>query len=86
MKLSIIIPSISEWKTNQELLIISNDSSQSDWIGLKKEKKMLIEWLSLPNYKNKRTSNLYRIIDFWNTLNSDNKNVRQVDDNGEDLF
>jgi hypothetical protein len=85
-KISILIPTINDWKNNKELLIIANDSTQNTWDGLNRIKKMLTEWLSLPNYKNKKTSNLYRIIDFWNSLNIDNKNVRQIEDNGEDLF
>ena len=85
-KLSVLIPTIEEWKNNKTLIISPKDSSQSNWNGLNKEKNILIDWMSKNNSRNPRNSNLFVIINFWNTLNSNNNNVKQVPNIGEDLF
>jgi hypothetical protein len=85
-KLAVIIPTIEEWQERQELFIIPNESTHPTWDGLAKEKKIVLDWLAKPNVRFPRNSNLYVIINSWNTLNEDNKNVSQVPNTGEDLF
>lgn len=85
-KLSVFIPTIEEWIKNKELIINSKDSSHPDWTGLSKEKKILMDWISKPNVLYPKYSNLYVIINQWNTLNIYNKNVSQVPHKEEDLF
>jgi len=46
----------------------------------------LMVWMGKANVRDKKHSNIFTIINFWNTLNEDNKNVRQVSNDGEDLF
>jgi len=85
-KLSISIPTIKEWSKDYELSIIANDSTQPSWNNLARVKKELTGWLSKNNHRYKKYSNLYVIINEWNTLNTNNNNVRQVLNDGEDLF
>ena len=85
-KLSVRIPTIDEWKSNPQLIILPEESSQTNWDGLNKVKRDLVEWLGNRNVRDKLHSNLFIIINFWNTLNEDNKNVSQVHNDGEDLF
>jgi len=85
-KLSVKIPTIDEWKANPQLIILPEESSQTNWDGLNKIKKDLMVWMGKPYTRNKRVSNLFTIIDYWNTLNESNRNVRQVPNDGEDLF
>jgi len=68
------------------LIILPEESSQDNWDGLNKVKRDLVEWLGNRNVRDKLHSNLFIIINFWNTLNEDNKNVSQVQNDGEDLF
>ena len=84
-KLSILIPSIKEWKLNNDLIIIPNHSSQPDWLNLKKVKKDLMYWLIQKNLRYKQYSNLYVVINTWNANNVDNTNVRQVLQDDEDI-
>jgi len=74
---SILIPTVEEWNQNKELYIYET-SNDYYWNGLKKEKKMLIEWLDKPNKIFNYLSNLEYIRLQWNGLNVDNKNVSQV--------
>ena len=83
---AILIPTIAEWIENKELVINPQDSSHQDWTGLQKEKEILIDWMSQPNVRSPRNSNLFEILNFWNTLNVDNLNVSQVPNKGDDLF
>jgi hypothetical protein len=77
-KLSIIIPKLTEWNNIKDLKIIEKDSSQKDWLGLRKEKKLLIEWLDKSNYLVPSLTNYQLIKVQWNILNKDNKNVRKI--------
>jgi hypothetical protein len=76
-KLSIKIPSKLEWNYIKDLIILP-DSSQNNWNKLKKEKKMLIEWLDIKNNDVPELTNFQFIIVQWNVLNKENKNVRQI--------
>jgi hypothetical protein len=79
-KLSIKIPSKIEWNENKNLEIISDDSSQPNWNGLKKEKILLIRWLDNSNNYVPQLTNYEFIILQWNVLNKENNNVRQITD------
>ena len=75
---SILIPTVDEWNQNKELYICETSNSDYNWIGLKNEKKLLIEWLDKPNNNLKLYTNLEIIRQQWNILNTDNKNVKQI--------
>ena len=77
-KLSILIPTVEECNKNKDLQIIPDDSTQSDWTELSKYKKILIKWLDEKNHVLKDT-NIVIIRFQWNQLNSDNKNVKQIE-------
>lgn len=74
---SIFIPTFDEWNQNKELYIYETSNSDYNWSGLKKEKKLLIEWLDKPNNNLKLYTNLEIIRQQWNILNTD-KNVKQI--------
>lgn len=75
---SVLIPTVVEWNQNKEVYICESSNGDFNWSGLKTQKKMLIEWLDMPN----KDLNLYTNLEFirsqWNVLNSDNKNVSQI--------
>jgi len=75
---SVLIPTVEEWKQNKELYISESSTGEYNWNGLKKEKKLLIEWLDKPNKIYSGFSNLEYIRLQWNGLNTDNKNVSQI--------
>ncbi|MCK9415687.1 hypothetical protein M0Q97_03390 [Candidatus Dojkabacteria bacterium] len=79
-KLTILIPTNKEWNSIKDLIIISEDSSQNSWNGLKKEKERLIIWLDQYNKDFELFTNIETIKRFWNSLNSDNNNVKQIID------
>jgi hypothetical protein len=79
-KLSILIPSKLNWSSSKDLIILPDDSTQIDWSGLKKEKRMLIEWMDLKNTDEPDLTNYQAIRFSWNSSNKDNKNVRQIID------
>ena len=78
--LTILIPTKNEWSTNKELLIVPKSSKPSNWTGLSREKKMLIEWLDEPNVDAPMMSNYEMIRLQWNILNKHNRSVRQLID------
>ena len=75
---SVLIPTVEQWGQNKELYISETSNGDWNWIGLKKEKKSLIEWLDKPNKDFELYSNLEVIRREWNVLNIDNKNVSQI--------
>ena len=75
---SILIPTVDEWNQNKELYIYETSNSDYNWSGLKKEKKLLIEWLDKSYIDIKIVTNLEYIRSQWNSLNRDNKNVKQI--------
>jgi hypothetical protein len=75
---SVFIPTVEEWNQNKELYIYETSNGDYNWIGLKKEKKLLIDWLDKSNKDFELYSNLEVIRLQWNLLNSDNKNVSQI--------
>ena len=75
---SVLIPTIEEWNQNKELYISETSNDDYNWTGLKKEKKLLIEWLDKSNKIFSGFSNLEFIRLQWNSLNTDNKNVSQI--------
>ena len=75
---SILIPTVNEWKQNKQLYIYETSNNNYGWIGLKKEKNSLIEWLDLSNKFDTDKTNLEFIRLQWNVLNIDNKNVSQI--------
>jgi hypothetical protein len=75
---SIFIPTVKEWDQNKELYIYETSNGDYNWIGFKKEKKMLIEWLDKSYIDINILTNLEYIRSQWNTLNRDNKNVSQI--------
>ena len=80
--LSILIQTDNEWRANTELIIIPHENSKSDWNGLKQLKKELIIWLDRNTCNVPKSVNLtnYEFIRLqWNTLNTDNKNVKQIE-------
>lgn len=75
---SVLIPTVEQWNQNKELYIYETSNGDWNWTGLKKEKKMLIEWLDDVNKFDKDKTNLEFIRLQWNVLNIDNKNVSQI--------
>lgn len=75
---SVLIPTVEEWKQSKELYISESSTGKFTWNGLKKEKKLLIEWLNSKNKNLKKYTNIEVIRFEWNTLNKDNKNVKQL--------
>ena len=75
---SILIPSVLQWNQNKELYIYESSTGDFNWKGLKREKKMLTEWLDKPYTDINILTNLEYIRSQWNTLNRDNKNVSQI--------
>jgi hypothetical protein len=75
---SVLIPTVEQWNQNKELYISETSNGDWNWTGLKKEKKMLIEWLDEGNKFDKDKTNLEFIRLQWNVLNIDNKNVSQI--------
>ena len=75
---SVLIPTFEEWNQNKELYIYETSNGDYNWTGLKKEKKLLIEWLDKPNKDFELYTNLEVIRREWNLLNTDNKNVSQI--------
>jgi hypothetical protein len=75
---SILIPSVLQWNQNKELYIYESSTGDFNWKGLKREKKILIEWLDKPYTDINILTNLEYIRSQWNTLNRDNKNVSQI--------
>ena len=75
---SVLIPTVEEWKQNKELYIYETSNDDYNWRGLRKEKKVLIDWLDNKNKDLNFYSNLEVIRYNWNTLNKDNKNVSQI--------
>ena len=75
---SIFIPTVKEWNQNKELYIYETSNGDYNWKGLRKEKKMLIEWLD----DNNSDADVYTNLEFirlqWNVLNKNNKNVKQI--------
>lgn len=66
------IPTVAQWEQSKELYIIesfSNDLLNEDKV------KALIKWLDEMSMKFPLYSNLEVIRHFWNTLNSDDKNI-----------
>jgi hypothetical protein len=75
---SVLISTFEEWNQNKELYIYETSNGDYNWTGLKKEKKLLIEWLDKPNKDFELYTNLEVIRREWNLLNTDNKNVSQI--------
>jgi hypothetical protein len=76
---SVFIPTVEEWNQNKELYIYETSNSDYNWSGLKKEKKLLIEWLNKPNKMvDGVLTNIEVIRQQWNMLNTDNKNTSQI--------
>lgn len=74
---SIKIPTKLEWNFSHELII--TDPKRGSWNGLRKEKEELIKWLDMKNKKDPKNTNLEVIRIFWNILNEENPNVKQVE-------
>jgi hypothetical protein len=77
-RFSVLIPTVDEWNQNKELYIYETSNGDYNWTGLRKEKKLLIEWLDKPNKMVGVLTNLEVIRQQWNILNADNKNVSQI--------
>lgn len=77
-KMSILIPTETEWSQNKDLYIYESDSNNFIWSGLRKEKNGLIFWLDQPNDDLPILTNMKVIRYQWNVLNKDNKNVKQI--------
>jgi len=75
---SVFIPTVEEWNQNKELYIYETSNGDYNWTGLRKEKKLLIDWLDKPNNNLSLYTNLEIIRQQWNILNTDNKNVSQI--------
>lgn len=75
---SIFIPTVDEWNQNKDLYIYETSNGDYSWNGFKKEKKLLIEWLDKSNKDLDLYKNIEIIRQQWNILNSDNKNVSQI--------
>lgn len=75
---SVLIPTINQWNQRKELYISETSNSDYNWTGLKKQKRMLIQWLDKPNKILNSLSNLEFIRMQWNFLNTNNKNVSQI--------
>jgi hypothetical protein len=78
-KLTILIPETSDWCNNLELVILDDESTQLDWTGLRKEKRMLSDWMNILNKIDKTKTNYQMIKIQWNLLNIDNNNVKQIE-------
>ena len=74
----VLIPTVEEWKQNKELYISETSNGDYNWSELKKQKKLLIEWLDKTNKFDIDKTNLEFIRLQWNVLNVDNKNVSQI--------
>ena len=75
---SVLIPTVEQWNQNKELYISETSNGDWNWTGLRKEKKLLINWLDKPNNNLNLYTNLEIIRQHWNILNTDNKNVSQI--------
>ena len=75
---SILIPTVEQWNQNKELYISETSNGDWNWIGLRKEKKLLMDWLDQSNKMVGVLTNLEVIRQQWNVLNIDNKNVSQI--------
>jgi hypothetical protein len=75
---SVLIPTVEQWAQSKELYISETSNGDYNWKGLRKEKKMLTDWLDKPNKDFELYSNIEVIRREWNLLNSDNKNVSQI--------
>ena len=75
---SILVPTVEQWNQNKELYIYESSNDDYNWTGLKKEKRMLIDWLDKPYIDINILTNLEYIRSQWNSLNRDNKNVSQI--------
>ena len=76
---SVFIPTVEEWNQNKELYIYETSNGDYNWSVLKKEKKLLIDWLDKPNKMvGGVLTNIEVIRQQWNMLNTDNKNVSQI--------
>ena len=75
---SVLIPTVEEWNTSKELYISETTTGYFNWNGFRKEYKGLVEWLGKPNASLPRYTNLETIRSYWNTLNIDNNNVKQL--------
>ena len=75
---SVLIPTVEQWNQSKELYIYESSNGDFKWTGLKKEKKLLIEWLDKPYTDIDILTNLEYIRSQWNTLNRNNKNVSQI--------
>lgn len=73
-----MIPTVGQWDQSKELYIYETSNGDYNWTGLRKEKKLLIEWLQGKNKFDKDKTNLEFIRLQWNVLNIDNKNVSQI--------
>ncbi len=74
----VLIPTVEECKQNKELYISETSNGDYNWSELKKQKKLLIEWLDKTNKFDIDKTNLEFIRLQWNVLNVDNKNVSQI--------
>ena len=79
-RLTILIPTIKDWNLNKEVVILKKGSTPKSWGGLSNYKKKLILWMDEPHKDNPSISNFQMIRTYWNGLNSENKNVRQLTD------
>ena len=75
---SILIPNVVEWNQSKQLYIYESSNDDYNWVGLNKEKRLLIKWLDKSNIFDNDKSNIQFIRLQWNTLNFDNKNVSQI--------
>jgi len=66
---SVFVPTVDEWSQNKELYIYETSNDDYNWSGLRKEKKMLIDWLDKPNKNLNLYTNLEIIRQQWNVLN-----------------
>ena len=78
--LTILIPTIKDWDLNKTLTIIPRGSTSKSWDGLSSYRKKLMIWMDEPHKDNPSISNFQMIRTFWNGLNAENKNVRQLID------
>lgn len=77
-KVSVLIPTETEWKQNKEVYICESYSDNYTWKGLRKEKKELLKWMEESNIDMNTMTNIEMIRLQWNILNKDNKNVKQL--------
>lgn len=78
--LTILIPTIKDWDLNKTLTIIPRGSTPKSWDGLSSYRKKLVVWMDEPHKDNPSISNFQMIRTYWNGLNAENKNVRQLVD------